>query len=262
VRVNPPRPAGIYFTYGATYVFSRQLGTWMFTNKISVGGLTDSLIFFSIAMLLGRIGLLAARARAVTARARVAGAEVTGAWSRAPAPPVAGPGPAARFRAKGGDRDVLPAQQALQAALPEVEGPQVEAAAASRYPETVTVAGAEARPFATTMRVRGRRGRSRRDRGHRQDARGQHAQLHTESPWHGLVAPPAAVTPAPACEASSTSAYICRKVSLRPYRQDLPAGRPASMLGRRPPRLPRSAVARAGAAGEALRRAAKNGILR
>ena len=71
--------ARIYFTYGATYVFSQQLGTWMFTNKISVGGLTDSLIFFSIAMLLGRTGLLAARARAVTARARVAGAEVTAA---------------------------------------------------------------------------------------------------------------------------------------------------------------------------------------
>jgi hypothetical protein len=71
--------ARIYFTYGATYVFSQQLGTWMFTNKISVGGLTDSLIFFSIAMLLGRTGLLAARARAVTARARVTGAEVTAA---------------------------------------------------------------------------------------------------------------------------------------------------------------------------------------
>lgn len=71
--------ARIYFTYGATYVFSQQLGTWMFTNKISVGGLTDSLIFFSIAMLLGRTGLLAARARAVTARARVVGAEVTAA---------------------------------------------------------------------------------------------------------------------------------------------------------------------------------------
>lgn len=65
--------ARIYFTYGATYVFSQQLGTWMFTNKISVGGLTDSLIFFSIAMLLGRTGLLAARARAVTARARGGG---------------------------------------------------------------------------------------------------------------------------------------------------------------------------------------------
>jgi hypothetical protein len=71
--------ARIYFTYGATYVFTQQLGTWMFANKISVGGLTDSLIFFSIAMLLGRTGLLAARARAATAHARVAGAEVTAA---------------------------------------------------------------------------------------------------------------------------------------------------------------------------------------
>ena len=67
----------IYFTYGASHVFGPQLGSWMAANQVTVGALTDSLIFVSLAMLLGRTAVLAARVRAVTARAARLGATAT-----------------------------------------------------------------------------------------------------------------------------------------------------------------------------------------
>jgi hypothetical protein len=60
--------ARLYFAYGSQHVFGQQLGTWLASSHITVDALTDALIFFSVAMLVGRTGALAARVRQLGGR--------------------------------------------------------------------------------------------------------------------------------------------------------------------------------------------------
>jgi hypothetical protein len=55
--------ARLFFDYGSNHLFTAQLIHFGIIHQISLAALTDSLIFFSLAMLLARTGALAARAR-------------------------------------------------------------------------------------------------------------------------------------------------------------------------------------------------------
>jgi len=69
--------ARLYFAYGANHVFSQQLGQWLHTSHITVAALTAALIFFSVAMLVGRTAALGARARQASARRTAAPAPLS-----------------------------------------------------------------------------------------------------------------------------------------------------------------------------------------
>jgi hypothetical protein len=67
--------ARLYFAYGAQHVFGQQLGSWLAASHITSDALTDALIFFSVAMLAGRTGALAARVRQLRGHRAAAAAD-------------------------------------------------------------------------------------------------------------------------------------------------------------------------------------------
>ncbi|MBV9448152.1 MAG: hypothetical protein JO345_19895 [Streptosporangiaceae bacterium] len=60
--------ARIYFDYGMHHMFGAQVTRWAMTHQITTGAFTDSLIFLSVAMLVARTGVLAAKSRSATTR--------------------------------------------------------------------------------------------------------------------------------------------------------------------------------------------------
>jgi hypothetical protein len=65
--------ARLFFDYGSNHLFTAQLVHWGMTTHITTDALIDALIF-SVAMLLGRTGSLAARTRRTTATTSTTGA--------------------------------------------------------------------------------------------------------------------------------------------------------------------------------------------
>jgi hypothetical protein len=53
----------LWFAYGSKHEFSRQLGSWLRTKRVTGDMLVDSLIFLAIAMLLTRTAGLLVRSR-------------------------------------------------------------------------------------------------------------------------------------------------------------------------------------------------------
>ena len=55
--------ARLWFAYGSNHEFSRQLGSWLRTERVTVNVLVNSLVFLAIAMLLTRTASLLVRSR-------------------------------------------------------------------------------------------------------------------------------------------------------------------------------------------------------
>jgi len=60
--------ARLWFAYGSNHEFSRQLGSWLVTERVTGDVLVDSLIFVAIAMLLTRTASLLVRSRMLRGR--------------------------------------------------------------------------------------------------------------------------------------------------------------------------------------------------
>ena len=54
--------ARAFFSFGASHLFSKQLGDWCVAHQVTSSAITDGLIFMAVAMVLTRTGGLAARA--------------------------------------------------------------------------------------------------------------------------------------------------------------------------------------------------------
>ena len=60
--------ARLWFGYGSSHEFSRQLGSWLFTERVTGDVLVDSLVFLAIVMLLTRTASLLVRSRMLRGR--------------------------------------------------------------------------------------------------------------------------------------------------------------------------------------------------
>lgn len=60
--------ARLWFAYGSSHEFSRQLGSWLFTERVTGDVLVDSLVFLAIVMLLTRTASLLVRSRMLRGR--------------------------------------------------------------------------------------------------------------------------------------------------------------------------------------------------
>jgi hypothetical protein len=64
-KVGLPRLIRLFFDYGANYLCTAQLAAWGTEYHVTLAALTDSRVFFSVAMLLARSGSLAVRGRRI-----------------------------------------------------------------------------------------------------------------------------------------------------------------------------------------------------